>query len=695
MIKIIKFLKNYFPGILLFVRMPACISWVAVSSAIIVSKKIVPSLLHTPLNSFYYSFVTCATISLIVAIITKKQWLRFLGFFLFSVLFLCFRENKQSSISSLFAHNKNFYTKIYGTLLSYPTPINGGYKFLVKCISSSVNESGIINGLIVQCNGVSVPPPSCQLELYGICNEPKKPETQYDFDEYINCAANGIYVKMNVDSLKIISKNRSFSIAAMFRERVLRILDRFEKPVHSAILRAAFLGEKEYLDTSTKTYFRNSGIYHLLAISGLHAGMLIAASYLLLSIFPLSTRWKHVTVLIILWSYQIFIGFMPSLFRATIMSSFLIISLLFQKKNYALQSLGFAGTCWLILSPESLFLPGYQLSFSATLGIITLYPVLNQLRPKLAKYPVPDFFLTKFFSVFNVSFAGFLSTLPVLIYHFGSISLYGLIANLAAVSLMTYCMWAFFLSILLEPLSLVVTILTKISAQSLDFLIWISRSVRYAPWSLFTISTPSVIPVLLYCTLLVGTIFVNKKYLEQWLLWSMPLFFSLIPVYLMINSEHNKIRLYQFSQNRIKVTAVTWPDKGIWFCCNGTEKEFNTIFNSDIKKWMQFNRGTYVKYILCHSQAGSGHLVIKNSDNYSDTASNALQKDCSSLYYGVISDSAGISLKLTGNNTWIQFNCSDSIFKTGTLYSDDTLKKLFPTVIHLKSKFRSRRNRGI
>ena len=73
-------------------------------------------------------------------------------------------------------------------------------------------------------------------------------------------------------------------------------------------------------------------IYHLLAISGLHASMLIEQPTFS-GTFPVTKNTRHVAALVVLWLYQLFIGFIPSLFRATIMASLVIGSFLYQKKT--------------------------------------------------------------------------------------------------------------------------------------------------------------------------------------------------------------------------------------------------------------------------------------------------------------------------------------------------------------------------
>jgi ComEC/Rec2-related protein len=472
----------------------------------------------------------------------------------------------------------------------------------------------LLTGKTILCKSYITPLSIGDIKIFGKCENAVIKQNRFDYNEYLDLMSNGIWGKFTVDSL-IIAENISFfhKIEAAFREQVLLVLDKIKNKDHISILRASFLNEKEYLSSDIKLAFRKSGIYHLLAISGLHAGMLIAATYLFLTLLPISSNHKHCIALIILWLYQLFIGFIPSLFRATIMATFIITTLIFQKKNYALQSIGLAGTIWLLYSPESLFLPGYQLSFAATYGIIILSNVFNELVPKTQSSAI-NFLLSKVISIFSVSLSGFLSTAPVLIYHFGTLSMFGLVANLIAVSLMGYCMWTFFISLLfISFLPLVSETAIRFSSVALDLLIKIANSVKYAPWSELVLYVPHFEVLLIYLLTLCGIATIKKKYTITYLKLAVPIFLILVPLCILLREiKNNQIKTETFKGKNTKITAVLWPHNGIWLFCEGKEPQVSLTISNSVKSWVRHQPNSFLEKSFLINPAIPNTLIEKN-----------------------------------------------------------------------------------
>ncbi len=185
----------------------------------------------------------------------------------------------------------------------------------------------------------------------------------------------------------------------------------------------------------------------------------------------------------VLWAYLLFIGMIPSLLRATIMATFVIAALIFEKKRYGLQALGLAGTTLLALSPENLFSQGYQLSFAATFGMITLLPICNRRisRPRNGFVRGTAAILA---SSVAVSLICFLTTAPILLYHFGFISWFGIIGNAAGAFAMTGSLWAFFTGLPLQAtLPFAAGIPLWASERCMDLVVAIGKIACCFPWS--------------------------------------------------------------------------------------------------------------------------------------------------------------------------------------------------------------------
>jgi ComEC/Rec2-related protein len=668
-----------FPGLPFWTRLPALMSWIAVSCGIAASS-LFPIPAHNSL--LYTTFSIAATVSLLAGVFSRLRTIQFCGFLLFSIFLCTLRQNNQEKISRLLSDHSSDYHTITGSITSLPVKSYAGYKFLLKIDSASFDNERILISRHILCISPTVPPMHGTLRVFGKCAPGQKRLNRYDFDELTWLNSNGISAKMSVDSMEIsdIPKSIPQSIADLFRNRVFSVLDRFTDQSHRAVLLAAFLNEREHLSAEINTAYRKSGIFHLLSISGLHAGMILAAAYVLLGVFPVNAASRHVLSLLVLWSYQLFIGFIPSLFRATLMATLIIVCLLFQKKSYSLQSLGLAGTVWLILSPESLFMPGYQLSFAATFGIIALQPLFSSLCPRLS-IPIWNSLVKWLYSTFSVSFAGFISTAPVLLYHFGTLSIYGLIANLAAVGLMSICMWSFFASLvfesLIQPLSSLAVIVSSITLSLINCIAGLSNKIR---WSEIALPVPPAEIILLYTVIIIAFILADRRYVRVILSWTVPLFLLIIPISFLLRLSPESLTVERFyTKGNSSVTAVKWPHRGVWLFCDGNEKKLASIYRFSIQNWIRHNPLSFVEkaYLIEKSPRQVNSLFTDTQEKTGNLITSFRQSANERLFRKTSPCSCvfsvdGKDIRLICADKWVNFSLKDSLVRWGDVNTADT-----------------------
>ncbi len=232
------------------------------------------------------------------------------------------------------------------------------------------------------------------------------------------------------------STKKSLSVSEKIKNERLKILTRISTSslsVKSAsFLKGIILADRTELDTETVSDFQNSGLIHLLAISGTHIGIIFAVIYFIfLKIFPVKFRnYAIILSLIFIWSFAVFIGLGNSVVRSCIMISTYMIYLLLKRKPDLLHALSLAGLIILISSPQQFFEVGFQLSFCAVLGIYWLNKPLVELLPH-SKYSALNFLK----SIFVITIAAQLSTLPLVIFYFHQFSFISIIANLVVIPL--------------------------------------------------------------------------------------------------------------------------------------------------------------------------------------------------------------------------------------------------------------------
>lgn len=266
------------------------------------------------------------------------------------------------------------------------------------------------------------------------------------------------------------------------------------------VLTALTIGEKEELSEEIRETYSVAGASHVLALSGLHVGLL---AWLLMIGFSLLIRYcpslRPLLVLLtlcLLGGFAYFTGLSPSVVRAVIMFSLLAIVRLWRNEPLTLNVVAFTAFIMLCFKPIWLFDVGFQLSFSAVFAILLFFPRLNALCP------TRPLIIKKVWSLMAVSIAAQLGTAPLVIYYFGRFSTHFLLTNLWVIPLVTLVMYLAVALLLLAPFPLlqgwVATALQKLLILQHKGLHWI-ESLPYASFDNIVIGWVDVL--LLYLLL--------------------------------------------------------------------------------------------------------------------------------------------------------------------------------------------------
>jgi competence protein ComEC len=168
------------------------------------------------------------------------------------------------------------------------------------------------------------------------------------------------------------------------RSRLLQGIDRLYPPWSpggrvGAVLKAVLLGDRSSLDSDTVENFRQSGLYHLLVISGLHVGLLASVLLFLLYLLHVGETWRAAWILMFLGTYSLLVEQRAPTLRASLMIAAYLLARYLYRDRSALNAVGIAALALLFYRPAWLFEAGFALSFSAALLIAGLaLPVLNR-----------------------------------------------------------------------------------------------------------------------------------------------------------------------------------------------------------------------------------------------------------------------------------------------------------------------------
>ncbi|HOO36704.1 MAG TPA: DNA internalization-related competence protein ComEC/Rec2 [Deltaproteobacteria bacterium] len=288
----------------------------------------------------------------------------------------------------------------------------------------------------------------CLLRAYATIKTPRGfgNPGEFDYSEYL--LEQGITLTGVVRDFTEIEITGSGSSSG-FKDLITGKLSALARP-EAEVLKAVLIGDRSGLAYSLRDDFAALGIAHLLAISGLHMGIIIVLGYVVLFtivrlIPPLALRYDTPFMaktggLVCAFVYTIFVGATIPTLRAMIMASCLIGALAFLRKAYLLESLAVAGIIILIFWPVSLHSPSFVLSFSAVVGIIAAYSRFEHIPAWLMSVLIP--------------IGASIFTLPAVVYVFGFVSPLGIISNLVCVPLFSFIIMPLgLMGLLAAPLS--------------------------------------------------------------------------------------------------------------------------------------------------------------------------------------------------------------------------------------------------
>ena len=230
-------------------------------------------------------------------------------------------------------------------------------------------------------------------------------------------------------------KNQSVLSNFLFaaRRKVLHAITAYIPGSKEAgLAEALLLGYKDDLDKTLVQSYSNTGVVHIIAISGMHMGLI----YWLLSLvlWPLkkntSTRWIATIASIAgLWLFALLTGGGPSIMRAAVMFTCIVIGESLARKTFIYNSLAASAFLLLCINPGWLWDAGFQLSYAAVLSIVIF------MKPIYHRIYFPNKIVDFIWQLAAVTLAAQVLTTPISIYHFHQFPVYFLITNLLAVPL--------------------------------------------------------------------------------------------------------------------------------------------------------------------------------------------------------------------------------------------------------------------
>ncbi|MBI1883014.1 MAG: ComEC/Rec2 family competence protein [Chlamydiae bacterium] len=359
------------------------------------------------------------------------------------------------------------------------------------------------------------------------------------FDEWLK--ANGISLVVEVSDPKDIQVQEGLRLHGV--KRLLTSLrnwgaDHLTRglPADSSLshlLLAMFLGIRENLGTEVKNAFLYTNTVHILSISGLHLGMILAMVLFGVGLFPVSKRWASGIALFIIWIYALLTGMEPPIVRSAIMASFFLVGRLARMKTDLANALGGAALLMLIVNPLSLLDIGFQLSFLCMLSLVFLTPKVEKDFEPIHGifFKTPLVFLSSweknlsrgfnmFIKILSGSCAVWIGVLPLIAYHFQIFSPVTVLANVIAVPWTSMIMTLGFASCALGWIPGVSQALNTVNGLLLGALVKILHYFSSIPGAYLFVERPTWLWFFIYDAVLLSSFWAKGKIKSSYFLIS-------------------------------------------------------------------------------------------------------------------------------------------------------------------------------
>ncbi len=300
-------------------------------------------------------------------------------------------------------------------------------------------------------------------------NTPLNPH-QFNYRAYM--ANLGVYGQLNLNRNEVLKMELSNSgirsIAGQVRNKIISELRRHEfAPQELAIIQALLLGQRQDISPEIYSNYAAAGVIHILAVSGLHVGIiLLLLNHLLKPVERIryGKPIKAILLIFLLWGFALLAGLSPSVVRAVSMFSFIAIAMQLNRRSSVLNALFTSLIFLLLINPYFIFQVGFQLSYAAVLSIVLIQPHLFGLftpRYRLVKY---------MWGIFTVTIAAQIGVLPLSLFYFHQFPGLFFVSNLVILPFLGLLLGLGILVMLLAVVGLLPAFLTRVYGEMIELL---------------------------------------------------------------------------------------------------------------------------------------------------------------------------------------------------------------------------------
>lgn len=372
---------------------------------------------------------------------------------------------------------------------------------------------------------------------------PNNPQ-QFNYKQYLY--RKNIYLQTYIESdnwhkLPVNKGNEIFMFAYRLRNKLLNIYKEYNiSGQNFGVVAALTLGYKDDLDEATKRQYANSGAMHVLAVSGLHVGIIFIILSTLLSFlnhYKYGSIVRSIIIVLFLWFFALLTGLSPSVLRAATMFSLVATAQIFKRNSQIFNTIALSALALIIIRPYIIMEVGFQLSYLAVFSIVAIQPRIESV------FKPQNRLLKSIWSITTVSIAAFFGTLPIGLYYFNRLPTFFLLSNIVVIPAAGLLIYTALILIVLSPLPALAKIAAAFLDGALTGLNFAIRSIEQLPYSSLIIDIDQFELILLYIIIVAWLLFFIKKNYKRFVIAALC---SIIFVFTITVKEYNRQKQQQF-----------------------------------------------------------------------------------------------------------------------------------------------------
>ena len=362
---------------------------------------------------------------------------------------------------------------------------------------------------------------------------------------------------------------------AIWRNQLLARISELLSGENGAFASALLLGDRSGITYPMNTAFKVSGISHIIAVSGLHVSILFGLIYTLLA------RRRVLSCLIgipVLFIFAAVVGFTPSITRACIMQSLMLIAMVIDREYDGPTALAFAVMVMLAFNPLTILSVSFQLSVGCMLGIFLFSERIRQYMLNFVKIKKERKLCNRLWkgiaASVSVSASASVMTTPLVAYYFGCVSILGVITNLLTLWVISFIFYGLLLCLLLSAVSMsIAQLLAWIVTIPIQFVMKTATLISWLPMSAAYISNSYVIAWLIGAYAMFVVFLLQKKKQPKLLLTGIVFTFLLTQLFSWIEPIRDDFRVTMLNVGQGQSILLQSDGKTFLVDCGGDDDE--------------------------------------------------------------------------------------------------------------------------